>query len=149
MGFGLPAAIGAKVGRPDRQVVLFVGDGGLQMTVQELGTVMQSGISVKIVVLDNGYLGMVRQWQQLFFESRYSFTTLADPDFTLLASAYGIASRRVCERDDLEEAVKAMLAHDGPYLLDVAVEREGNVFPMVPAGKSISSLIFSELNDGK
>lgn len=149
MGFGLPAAIGAKVGCPDREVVLFVGDGGLQMTVQELGTVMQSGIAVKIAVLDNGYLGMVRQWQQLFFESRYSFTSLADPDFTILASAYGIASRRVSARDSLEEAVREMLAHDGPYLLDIAVEREGNVFPMVPAGKSISNLIFSELNDGQ
>lgn len=146
MGFGLPAAIGAKIGCPQRQVVLFVGDGGLQMTIQELGTIMQCGIDVKIVILNNGYLGMVRQWQELFFEKRYSFTKLADPDFVTLASAYGIAAKRVVRRDELEEAISEMCAHKGAFLLDVAVESEENVFPMVPAGKSISNLIFSDLH---
>jgi acetolactate synthase-1/2/3 large subunit len=143
MGFGLPAAIGAKVAAPEREVVLFVGDGGIQMTLQELGTIMQEGIGVKIVVLNNGYLGMVRQWQELFFGKRYSATVIASPDYVQLAAAYGIAGRRVADRSLLDEATSEMLAHRGAYLLDIAVQPEGNVFPMIPAGAPLSKTMFS------
>ncbi|MDR0687392.1 MAG: biosynthetic-type acetolactate synthase large subunit [Prevotellaceae bacterium] len=142
MGFGLPAAIGAKVAAPDREVALFVGDGGIQMTIQELGTIMQDGIGVKIVLLNNGFLGMVRQWQELFFGKRYVATPMLNPDFVKLAEAYGIRGRRVAEREELSAAVDEMLAHRGAYLLDIAVQPEGNVFPMVPAGASLEEIRF-------
>lgn len=144
MGFGLPAAMGAKVGCPQREVVAILGDGGFQMTMQELGTIMQNRIGVKIVVLDNSFLGMVRQWQQLFFERRYSYTDLENPDFTAIARAYGIAAEQVTEREELEGAIGRMFAHEGPFLLDISVLREENVFPMVPAGASISNLLYNE-----
>ncbi|MDG5799469.1 biosynthetic-type acetolactate synthase large subunit [Marinilabiliaceae bacterium ANBcel2] len=140
MGFGLPAAIGAKLGNPERPVCLFVGDGGLQMTIQEMGTILQSKIPVKIVLLNNNYLGMVRQWQELFFESRYSSTNLINPDFQTIAKGYKIESNKVTNREDLQNAVEKMITHNGPYLLEVLVEKEGNVFPMVPAGASVSDI---------
>jgi acetolactate synthase-1/2/3 large subunit len=140
MGFGLPAALGAKLGAPDRTVVLFVGDGGVQMTVQELGTILQTGAAVKVVILDNAFLGMVRQWQELFFDRRYSETEMVNPDFVKLAGAYGIPALKVEQRGELAGAIASMLAHPGPYLLDVVVEREGNVFPMVPSAASVSDV---------
>lgn len=144
MGFGLPASIGAKVGCPDKDVVLFVGDGGIQMTIQELGTIMHYNIGVKIVVLNNNFLGMVRQWQELFFEKRYSFTELVNPSFTTVADAYKIANDKVVVREKLEEAIDRMIETDGAFLLEVAIESEQNVFPMVPAGSSISNIILNE-----
>lgn len=144
MGFGLPAAMGAKIGVPDKEIVAVLGDGGFQMTMQELGTIMQNKIGVKIIILNNSFLGMVRQWQQLFFERRYSFTELENPDFVRIASAYGIPASRVIERDGLNDAIGTMLKTEGPYLLEVAVANEENVFPMVPAGASLSDLIFKE-----
>jgi acetolactate synthase-1/2/3 large subunit len=142
MGFGLPAAIGAKVAAPDREVALFVGDGGIQMTIQELGTIMQDDVGVKIVLLNNSFLGMVRQWQELFFGKRYVATPMVNPDFVKLAEAYGIRGRRVSERAELEAAADEMFAHKGAYLLEVAVQPEGNVFPMVPAGASLEEIRF-------
>ncbi len=141
MGFGVPAAMGAKLGQPNRQVIAFVGDGGFQMTLQELGTISQYQIGVKIVILNNNYLGMVRQWQQLFFDKRYSFTHLQNPDFIKLAEAYSINARKVTKREDLAGAISEMIDHQGPYLLEVVVEKEDNVFPMVPAGASVSKII--------
>ena len=134
MGFGLPAAIGAKLGAPERDVVLFVGDGGLQMTIQELGTIFQSKVPVKIVLLNNSFLGMVRQWQELFYDSRYSFTELTNPDFGMIARANGLGYRRVESREELADAVDEMKASQGAFLLEVCVESQENVFPMVPAG---------------
>ncbi|MDR1226464.1 MAG: biosynthetic-type acetolactate synthase large subunit [Prevotellaceae bacterium] len=142
MGFGLPSAIGAKVAAPDREVILFAGDGGIQMTIQELGTIMQSDIGVKIVILNNGYLGMVRQWQELFHQKRYSSTPLANPDFVMVAKAYSIAAKKVAKRDELASTIDEMLNHKGAYLLEIAVEAEDNVFPMVPAGAPLSSIRF-------
>lgn len=140
MGFGLPAAIGAKVGAPEREVCLFVGDGGLQMTIQELGTIFQSKIPVKIILLNNCFLGMVRQWQELFFERRYSFTEMVNPDFGPIAQGNGIAYQCVEKREELEEAISKMKAYPGAYLLEVRVEKEENVFPMVPAGASVAEI---------
>jgi len=140
MGFGLPAAIGAKFGAPDRTVVAIIGDGGFQMTCQELGTIMQSGIDVKIMILNNRFLGMVRQWQQLFHDKRYSFVDITSPDFVKLADAYNIAGKKVSEREDLEAALAEMLNHKGSYLLEVMVAKENNVFPMVPQGSSVSEI---------
>jgi acetolactate synthase-1/2/3 large subunit len=140
MGFGLPAAIGAKFGTPDRTVVAIIGDGGFQMTCQELGTIMQSGIDVKIMILNNRFLGMVRQWQQLFHDKRYSFVDITSPDFVKLADAYNIAGKKVSEREDLEAALAEMLNHKGSYLLEVMVAKENNVFPMVPQGSSVSEI---------
>lgn len=148
MGFGLPAAIGAKIGAPDRTVCLFVGDGGLQMTVQELGTILQYHVDVKIILLNNNYLGMVRQWQELFFQKRYSETVLRNPDFVALAFAYGISGEMVTQREQLDGAIERMLAHPGSYLLDVRVEHKGMVFPMVPAGVAITNILL-EKEDGK
>ncbi|MDR3366887.1 MAG: biosynthetic-type acetolactate synthase large subunit [Prevotellaceae bacterium] len=142
MGFGLPAAIGAKVAAPNREVVLFVGDGGIQMTIQELGAIMQENIGVKIVLLNNSFLGMVRQWQELFFGKRYVATPLVNPNFVKLAEAYDIRGRRVSERAELGEAVDEMFAHKGAFLLEVAVQPEGNVFPMVPAGAALEEIRF-------
>jgi acetolactate synthase I/II/III large subunit len=140
MGFCLPAAMGAKVGAPDRQVVAVIGDGGFQMTLQELGCIFQYQIGVKIVILNNNFLGMVRQWQQLFHQKRYSSTEMVNPDFVGIGKAYGIEGRKVNEREDLAGAISAMLQHDGPYLLEVVVEKEDNVFPMVPAGESVANI---------
>ena len=143
MGFGLPAAIGASYGAPDRTVCLFVGDGGLQMTIQELGTVMQYNVDIKIIVLNNHYLGMVRQWQELFFDERYSETQMKNPDFTKIAQAYGIQSRKVSERKDLDAAILEMLNHGGASLLEVDVETKGLVYPMIPAGKSVTDILIN------
>jgi len=141
MGYGVPAAMGAKIGQPDRVVFAMVGDGGFQMTIQELGTISQYEIGVKIIVLNNNFLGMVRQWQQLFFEKRYSFTEMKNPDFVGIAKAYGLASQKVTSRDQLEGAIQEMIDHKGPYVLEVVVEQEDNVFPMIPTGASISDII--------
>ena len=140
MGFGLPAAIGAKIGAPEREVCLFVGDGGLQMTSQELGTIYQSEVGVKIILMNNGFLGMVRQWQELFYDKRYSFTELTNPDFELLAKANRIPYRLVEKHEDLEDAVREMHQTAGAFLLECRVEREENVFPMVPAGAPVSDI---------
>lgn len=144
MGFGLPAAIGAKFGAPDRTVCFFTGDGGIQMTIQELGTIMQENLNVKIIVLNNNFLGMVRQWQELFFKERYSGTIMCNPDFVAIAKAYGIGSSMVSERDELDEAIREMLAHDGAYMLVVNVEAHGMVYPMIPAGACITNIIMGE-----
>jgi len=141
MGFGLPAAIGAKYGVPGRTVCLFVGDGGIQMTLQELGTIMQYDVDVKIILLNNHYLGMVRQWQELFFEERYSETPMKNPNFVQIAQAYGISSRKVEKREELDDAVSEMLNHKGAYLLEVEVENKGMVYPMVPAGCCITDIL--------
>ena len=140
MGFGLPASIGAKIGRPDKQVIAIIGDGGFQMTIQELGTLAQTGATVKIVLMNNNFLGMVRQWQQLFFNKRYSSTELKNPDFITIAKGYRISGRLVDKRDDLDGAIAEMFNHEGPFLLEVKVKKEGNVFPMVPAGASVSDI---------
>ena len=140
MGFALPASMGAKMGQPDRQVIAVIGDGGFQMTIQELGTIYQSNIGVKILILNNNFLGMVRQWQQMFFEKRYSFTELTNPDFQIIAEGYRIAHAKVEKRENLEAEIDKWLAHDGPYLLEVVVEQEENVFPMVPSGASVSDI---------
>lgn len=140
MGFGLPASIGAKIGRPDKQVIAIIGDGGFQMTIQELGTIAQSNVAVKIVLMNNCYLGMVRQWQQLFFNKRYSSTELKNPDFITIAKGYRIKGRRVVKRDDLDDSIAEMFNHEGPFLLEVKVKKEGNVFPMIPAGASVSDI---------
>lgn len=144
MGFGLPAAIGAKTGNPDRNVVAILGDGGFQMNIQELGTVMQSGIGVKIVLLNNTYLGMVRQWQELFFGKRYSFTHLDNPDFQQILAAYRIPARKVTDPQELEEAVSWLFATDGPAFLEAAVLEEENVFPMIPAGATLDDIIYDK-----
>ena len=140
MGFALPAALGAQLHDFSRQVICVVGDGGIQMTIQELGTIMQTKAPVKIVLLNNNYLGMVRQWQQLFFEKRYSFTELDNPDFIKLAEAYSIKAQKVSDRSDLQEAIEDMLIHDGPYFLEVVVEKEDNVFPMIATGSSVEEV---------
>ena len=140
MGFALPAAMGAKIGKPDRPVVAVIGDGGFQMTLQELGTIFQYNIPVKIVILNNSFLGMVRQWQQLFFERRYSFTEMVNPDFTAIAEGFHIKSKKVTSRDELEHSVGEMLSHDGAFLLEVIVEKEENVFPMVPSGAAVADI---------
>ncbi len=140
MGFAIPAALGAKFGAPDREVVSFIGDGCFQMTIQELGTITQSGLPVKLVILNNNFLGMVRQWQDLFFEKRYSFVELQNPDFITISRGFGLEANRVTEREDLSAALDAMLASDKGYVLEVVVEKEENVFPMVPAGTSVSEI---------
>jgi acetolactate synthase-1/2/3 large subunit len=140
MGFGLPASIGAKFGAPDRQVIAIIGDGGFQMTLQELGTIMQNEVDVKILILNNQFLGMVRQWQQLFNDKRYSFVDIASPDYVTLAKAYGIEGQRVNQREILRDALATMLHHKGAYLLEVMVGKENNVFPMVPQGCSVSEI---------
>ena len=140
MGFALPAAIGAKMGAPDRHVVAVIGDGGYQMTIQELGTIFQTGVAVKIVVLNNNFLGMVRQWQQLFFDKRYASTEMTNPDFVTIAKGYHIPAKKVTERADLAAAVEEMLATEVPYFLEVVVEKEDNVFPMIPTGASLTEI---------
>lgn len=140
MGFALPAAIGAKFGAQDRTVVAVIGDGGVQMTIQELGTIMQSGIDVKIMILNNQFLGMVRQWQELFNSRRYSFVDIQSPDFVKVAEGYGIPGRSISDRSDLKEALEQMLNNPGSFLLEVMVTKENNVFPMVPQGCSVSEI---------
>jgi len=140
MGFALPAAIGAKMAVPEREVVAVIGDGGYQMTIQELGTIFQNKLAVKIVVLNNEFLGMVRQWQQLFFEKRYASTEMVNPNFVAIAKGYYIEAKKVTKREDLAATVKEMIDSDGPYFLEVCVEKEGNVFPMVPSGASVSDI---------
>jgi acetolactate synthase-1/2/3 large subunit len=140
MGFALPAAIGAKFGAPQRMVVAVIGDGGFQMTMQELGTIMQSKVGVKIIILNNQFLGMVRQWQQLFNEKRYSFVDIKSPDFVLVAKGYGIEGKSVSKREELKNSLEKMLEHKGAYLLEVMVGKENNVFPMVPQGCSVAEI---------
>lgn len=140
MGFCLPAAIGAKIGAPEREVIAIIGDGGFQMTIQELGTIFQSKIDVKILILNNQFLGMVRQWQQLFFEKRYSATEMINPDFQTIAKGYGIESKKIEKRENLQAGIEEFLNHKGSYLLEVIVGKENNVFPMVPSGASVSEI---------
>lgn len=140
MGFSLPAAMGAKVARPEKEVIAVIGDGGFQMTIQELGTIFQSNIGVKILILNNQFLGMVRQWQEMFFDKRYAHTEMINPDFQMISKGYGIPCNKVTDRKELAVAVNVFLEHDGPYLLEVGVEQEGNVFPMVPTGASVSEV---------
>lgn len=140
MGFGLPASIGAKIGSPDKTVVAFLGDGGFQMTIQELGTILQYNIPVKIIILNNGFLGMVRQWQDMFFKKRYAATELINPDFVMIAKGYSIPAKRVSKREELKDSLIEMFASEGPYVLDITVEKEGNVFPMVEPGSSVSEV---------
>ena len=144
MGFGLPAAIGAKFGAPDRTVCLFVGDGGLQMTIQELGTIMQSGAEVKIILLNNSFLGMVRQWQELFWQERYSETPMDNPDFVKIAEAYRIPGRKVTDRKELDSAIEEMLKAKSAYLLEVMVEQKGMVYPMIPAGTCVTNILLGD-----
>ena len=143
MGFGLPAAIGAKIGAPDRTVCLFTGDGGIQMTIQELGVILQYNVDVKIILLNNDFLGMVRQWQELFYDERYSETEMVNPDFVMIAKAYGIASENVNTREELNGAIDRMLSHKGAYLLNVNVDCKSMVFPMTPAGAAADTIMFS------
>jgi len=141
MGFALPAAIGAKLGKPQTQVVAIIGDGGFQMTLQELGTIMQFNIPVKIIILNNEFLGMVRQWQQMFFESRYSFTEMSNPNFTMIAQGYNIASEKVTKREELLDALHKLWFSDDAFLLEVMVKKEENVFPMIPTGAAVSDVV--------
>ncbi|NMC37280.1 MAG: biosynthetic-type acetolactate synthase large subunit [Bacteroidales bacterium] len=140
MGFGLPAAVGAKIAAPDKQVVAFIGDGGFQMTIQELGTILQYVLPVKLVLLNNSFLGMVRQWQDMFFNKRYASTELVNPDFVAIAAAYNIPAKRITEREELKDALAEMLSSAGPYILDVNIEKEGNVLPMIEPGASVSEI---------
>jgi acetolactate synthase-1/2/3 large subunit len=140
MGFALPAAIGAKMGMPNREVVAVIGDGGFQMNIQELGTIYQSKVPVKIVVLNNQFLGMVRQWQELFFDNRYASTEMINPNFIAIAQGYYIQARKVTKREELDEAVAEMMASKDSYFLEVMVEKENNVFPMIPTGASVSDM---------
>lgn len=140
MGFAIPAALGAKMGAPDRDVIAFIGDGCFQMTIQELGTIAQSKLPVKLVILNNNFLGMVRQWQQLFFEKRYSFVELQNPDFIMIGKGFGIEGKKVENRELLSDAIDEMLNFNGSYLLEVVVEKEENIFPMVPSGRSVSEI---------
>jgi acetolactate synthase-1/2/3 large subunit len=140
MGFALPASIGAKMGVPDREVIAIIGDGGFQMTIQELGTILQTEVAVKIVVLNNGFLGMVRQWQELFFDRRYASTVMKNPDFVKIAEGYGIEAKSVSKREDLADAIKTMVASKNSYFLEVLIEKEDNVFPMIPSGASVSDI---------
>lgn len=141
MGYGLPAAIGATFGAPDRMVCLFLGDGGLQMTIEEFGTIMEQGCPVKIILLNNNYLGNVRQWQQLFFRRRYSFTPMANPDYEKIAEAYRIPVRTVVERERLEDAITEMITTPGAFLLQVAVREEDNVLPMCCPGNDVDDML--------
>ena len=145
MGFGLPAGIGAKLGAPHKKVVVVMGDGGYQMTIQELGTIMQFGVDVKLLVLNNNFLGMVRQWQQMFFDRRYSFTDIQNPDFVQIAKGYGIYGEKIEERSQLDQAIDKWLNSEGSSLLEVVVEKEDNVFPMMPTGASVSEVLLGEV----
>lgn len=144
MGFGLPAALGAKIGVPDREVVLYVGDGGLQMTIQEFGTIMQYGVDIKIVVLNNNFLGNVRQWQAMFFGSRFSQTPMLNPDFSVIAAAYGITAENVASREELPGAVSRMAAHKGAYLLNVSIDATDFIFPMITPGSAVDDILIDK-----
>jgi len=144
MGFALPAAIGAKYGAPEREVIAIMGDGGAQMNLQELGTIMQFQPNVKILILNNSFLGMVRQWQELFHEKRYSFTDIKSPDFVKVAAAYGLQGKQVSKRENLKSSLKEMLDCPNSFLLEVAVLHEDNVFPMVPQGKGVAEIVLSK-----
>lgn len=144
MGYALPAAIGAKYGAPERTVIAIIGDGGIQMTIQELGTIMQFKPDVKIIILNNKFLGMVRQWQELFHKNRYSFVDIESPDFVMVAKGYGIEGKSVCKREDVKNALAEMLNHKGSYLLEVIVGKENNVFPMVPQGRGVAEVVLSK-----
>lgn len=144
MGFGLPAAFGAKVGRPDKEVICICGDGGIQMTIQELGMLSQYEVAVKVIILDNEYLGMVRQWQQLFFDRRYSSVALQNPDFIKIADGFGVPGEKISVSGELDAALERMLAAEGPYLLHIMVEKEENIFPMVPAGSTPAKMILEK-----
>ena len=146
MGFGLPAAIGAKIAMPGKEAVLFVGDGGFQMTIQELGTILQYKTAVKIVLLNNNFLGMVRQWQDLFYDKRYASTELVNPDFVKIAEGFGIPGKQVSKRENLDAALDEMLTSKTAYLLEVSIEKEGNIFPMIEPGKSVSEVILEPHN---
>ena len=141
MGFGLPAAIGAKIGRPDSAVWCIDGDGSLQMTIQELATIVQENLAIKIAILNNGYLGMVRQWQDLFYGKRYVATPLSCPDFVKIAEGYCMTGLRVTRREDVAPAITQAMEHDGPFLIDFSVEPEENVYPMVPPGASLAEVL--------
>ena len=141
MGFGMPAAIGATFGRPDRTVCLFVGDGGFQMNIQELGTIMEQKAPVKIIMLNNNFLGNVRQWQDMFFNGRRSFTPMMNPDYLAISKAYGIPAEVVVDRKDLHAAIERMLATDGPYLLEAAIKEDENVMPMTPPGSDVDQML--------
>lgn len=143
MGFGIPAAIGAKIAAPERTVCLFCGDGGFQMTMQELGTIMQENLGIKMIIMNNNFLGMVRQWQELFYNERYSSTPLVNPDFTTIASAYGIKSRLVNEREELDGAINEMLSDDKSFLLIVNVDMKELIYPMIPAGSSVTNILIN------
>ena len=140
MGFALPAAMGSKIGNPNREVIAVIGDGGIQMTIQELATISQYNIGVKILILNNNFLGMVRQWQELFFDNRYSFTEMKNPNFNKISDGYRIKNKKLEKREDLDKVIKEFIEFDGPYLLNVIVEKEENVFPMVPSGESVSNI---------
>jgi acetolactate synthase I/II/III large subunit len=140
MGFGLPASIGAKIGRPDKQVVAFLGDGGFQMTIQELGTILHYHVPVKIIILNNSFLGMVRQWQDMFYDKRYASTEMVNPDFVTIAKGYSIPGKRVSRREELKDSLNEMLAASGPFLLDVTIDKEANILPMVEPGASVSEV---------
>lgn len=144
MGFGLPAAIGAKVANPEKNVIVYLGDGGFQMNIQELGTILQSNIGVKMVLMNNSWLGMVRQWQELFYDKRYSSTYLVNPDFQTLAKAYGIESVKVTSVDEMDAAIEKMMSTDGAFLLEACVDQEDNVFPMIPAGATIDKIFMDK-----
>jgi acetolactate synthase-1/2/3 large subunit len=140
MGFGLPAGIGAKLGRPDKHVIAFLGDGGFQMTMQELGTILQYNVGVKVIILNNNFLGMVRQWQDMFNDKRYASTELTNPDFVMISKAFKIPAKKVVKRENLKDSLDEMISAEGPYLLEIVVQKEGNVFPMVEPGKSVSEI---------
>jgi acetolactate synthase-1/2/3 large subunit len=140
MGFGVPAAMGVAFTKPGRPIVSISGDGGFQMTIQELGTIAQYKLPVKMILLNNQYLGMVRQWQELFFDKRYASTGLTNPDFSKIAEGFGVPAKKITEREDLDKALDDLLAKEGPCLLEIEVRQEGNVFPMVPAGASVSDI---------
>src|SRR5690554_93821 len=140
MGFGLPAAMGAKVSSPQKDTVVFSGDGGFQMTIQELGTIATNNIGVKMIVLNNHYLGMVRQWQERFFDSRYSFVDIESPDFITIAKGYGIKGKKITERKELAQAIEEMFAEEGPFLLEVTVEKQENILPMIEPGLGVGDI---------
>jgi acetolactate synthase-1/2/3 large subunit len=140
MGFGVPAAMGVAFSKPGRPILAVTGDGGFQMTIQELGTISQYNLPVKVILLNNQYLGMVRQWQELFFEKRYASTGLTNPDFTKISEGFGVPARKITDRKDLDKALDELLAKEGPCVLEIEVRQEGNIFPMVPAGASVSDI---------
>jgi acetolactate synthase-1/2/3 large subunit len=140
MGFGVPAAMGVAFTKPNRPVVSVSGDGGFQMTIQELGTIAQYKLPVKMILLNNQYLGMVRQWQEMFFDGRYASTGLTNPNFCMIAEGFGVPAKKISDRKDLDKALDDLLAHEGPFLLEIEVEKKGNIFPMVPAGASVSDI---------